>query len=536
MTAKLDWNSLSHAERVNKLSTVSLDNLVNEYETDQHDDVSFRSILEREKKIWDVSNVQTFKTAGDPPTKEMILGAWRDLDRSEAFLELIDNSIDAWLQRKARKAGNARKLAIKITIDKKFSQVTYEDNAGGVSSEPITQLNNLVIPGYSSTTALSKTIGSYKTGGKKAIFKLARAVNITTRYVAPSGKSEDAISVQLDEQWLESPDEYKFQYAALKDKDSIRPGTTRYMLQLREEPQGQPWWNNKEQIRDIRTAIQRTYTLLLVKHPEIEIYFDDDKPLEPLEELYEFSGNHNKKFDIRPQKVILTTAMQFDDEMHGLTIELVLGSRISVGVKDDGRMWGIDLYGNDRLFVHCDQTTFRQYFPTGNARQLIRGYINIVGPNVFIPWDTHKRHLNLDREVLTKLLSYKLIDDLFTNWKKAYLAISKAGVNATVRPAIKGIFDKSRKDIVVPHTLELDVDINALRGQTGLPPDFAPRLPEKKGRAKTIQLKLSFSPSEGRAVASYYGVKGSLETGNVARTELQEEIRADLLARAQRGK
>jgi hypothetical protein len=52
------------------------------------------------------------------------------------------------------------------------------------------------VPGYSETTDLTPTIGSYHTGGKKAIFRLATEANITTRYWNPSGTSDEAWSIQ----------------------------------------------------------------------------------------------------------------------------------------------------------------------------------------------------------------------------------------------------------------------------------------------------------------------------------------------------
>src|SRR5438034_11822813 len=113
--------------------------------------------------------------AGKAPNKEVVLGAWRDLDRSEALLELIDNSIDAWKRRREKYPDkSAPELNIYIDIDSDTGQLTYEDNAGGV---PVGKLENLVVPGYSETDALAHSIGSYKTGGKKAIFRLAMAVN-----------------------------------------------------------------------------------------------------------------------------------------------------------------------------------------------------------------------------------------------------------------------------------------------------------------------------------------------------------------------
>lgn len=79
-------------------------------------------------------------------------------------------------------------------------QLTYEDNAGGVSPD---KLQNLVVPGHSETDPFSKTIGSYKTGGKKAVFRLAEAAQIMSRYWSPAETFEDqTLSVQLDQEWI----------------------------------------------------------------------------------------------------------------------------------------------------------------------------------------------------------------------------------------------------------------------------------------------------------------------------------------------
>jgi type IV secretory pathway TrbF-like protein len=158
----------------------------------------------------------------------------RDLDRSEALLELIDNSIDAWNRRRAEyPAKSAPELNIYIDVDSDSGQLTYEDNAGGVAVE---KLVNLVVPGHSETDAFAHSIGSYKTGGKKAIFRLAAAVNISTRFWNPAETGDTAVAVHLDERWLTDVDEYTFPYFDLKDDGGLQRGQTRYLMQLRPDP------------------------------------------------------------------------------------------------------------------------------------------------------------------------------------------------------------------------------------------------------------------------------------------------------------
>jgi len=94
--------------------------------------------------------------------------------------------------------------------------------------------------------------------------------------------------------------------------------------------------------------------------------------------------------------------------------EVILGCRRTTGTGEGKSNWGIDLYGNERLFVDFDQETFSSMIPIrGGAKNLIRGLVNLRGPNVFIPWDTHKRHLNPDREIMRVLTKHPTIREFF---------------------------------------------------------------------------------------------------------------------------
>ena len=319
----------------------------------------------------------------------------------------------------------------------------------------------------SDTTELSQTIGSYKTGGKKAVFRLAVAAQITTRYWNPAETSDDAISIQLDHAWMSDPEKYEFEYSLLKDNSVLERGQTRYVLQLREEPVGGPlWFSNPDLVAKIAQQIRQTYTLLLIRNPKIHIYFfDNTRPLEPIGKLYDFSGAHHKKeIDIRPQQVVFEFDLERNLKRELVQIEVVLGCRTSTGAKE-GRSWGIDLYGNDRLFVANDQTTFATMLPHGASRNLIRGFVNIRGPNVFVPWDTHKRHLNTDSEIMAVLTKNSLIQEVFANWKAAYNAISSSeDIAKLIETPIKTPVDQKRHDLAIEHRSVVQVDLKKKRG------------------------------------------------------------------------
>ena len=521
MARRQEWMALAHEDRVRLLRDLSIDLIAKDYTIRNQSDEDFKAYLARQRQLWEPDNVGTFEQAGGPPTKDIVLGAYRDLDRAEALLELIDNSIDVWFQRRAQHPREtARELKIVIDIDRSSGQLTYEDNAGGVPRE---KLPHLVVPGFSDTTALSKTIGSYKTGGKKAIFRLATAARVTTRYWNPAGTGDEAFSVQLDESWINEPTQYEFPFATLKDRSTIERGQTRYVLQLREEPLGAPWYNDPLGDEALLKHLQLTYSLLLLRTPAIKIFYrDKSKPILPLKDLYVFTGAQRAGIDIRPQQVVFETQLVHEGQQHPVEIEVVLGCRTSVAANEGGS-WGIDLYGNDRLFVAFDQDTFSQLLPKGNQQRLVRGLVNIRGPNVFIPWDTHKRHLNVDREIVRILKAHTLITTLFENWKNAYNLVGRGNVSEIVKQPLSPTFEE--RDLFIPSRSKIRLDPTSKRGT--LPKSvFVPQVGGGKKRGNdTVKVNLSFSSTEATVIAAHYDTKPEPRSMAAA-------IKADVIKRA----
>jgi hypothetical protein len=528
MAKKIPWDSLTHEQRVETLRTRGIDDILTDYQLPDSTEDAFRQELEREIALWNPQNVTKFKKAGNAPTKDVVLGAWRDLERSEAILELIDNSIDVWLKRRAKyPKQTARDLNIYIDVNEDLQQLTYEDNAGGVS---IDKLENLVVPGYSETEPFSKTIGSYKTGGKKAIFRLATAVQILTRYWNPAGTSDDAISVQLDQSWIQDPTRYQFLYASLKDKSVIEQGVTRYVLQLRQEPVGgTPWFSEPEPLNKIIHEIRVAYTLMLARNPRIHIYVRNRaQQLPVLDTLYPFSGTQKDSIDIRPQQVVFDTKLSFDGKDDDVEIEVVLGCRVSTAVID-GSTWGIDLYGNDRLFAAFDQNLFASFFPRGNSRSLVRGFVNIRGGNVFVPWDTHKRHINLDRDIIGTVTKHPAIVELFDNWKAAYNAISSSGeVSRLIGNPLPKFIDDDIPDLFIPHRSRIKIDVNRRRGASLPSSVFVPRIRATRRTPDTVPINFKLTMADARAVTSNFGITGDL-SARATVGQLSNAIKEDVL-------
>jgi hypothetical protein len=516
MAKKQTWDRLQHKDKIRKLKSLTDDEIVASSLPSGTSETELRKQLKQERELWKPENLGEAKTAGGPPRKETFLGAIRDLNRAEALLELIDNSIDVWMKRRSKyRNKTAAQLQIYIDLSASGETLTYEDNAGGVEEDNLT---NLVVPGFSETSDSDRTIGSYRTGGKKAVFKLASDANIRTRYWNPVGTTDEAFEVHLDKAWLEDSQEYRFPYFPVKKKTTLQKGQTIYTFLLRD-----PDWDSGL-IDRIWEEIRRTYTLLMVRNPEIEIYFNDrTKPLQPIEDLYTFSGAKEGGIDIRPQRVNYKCSVQWLGTAHDVEIEIVWGCRTTTAARRDGDIWGIDLYGNNRLFVHHDQDQVIRWFtfPPGQARQYIRGFINIHGPNVLVPWDTHKRHLNEDSPVVS-LLRRKPVTDLFAAWDRVYDAVSNSD---EVREKIKSVFKpwKVGRDINVATSEEITISSTRRRKAVQI---HEPKIPTKKKNPSTaIDIKFKVSTPEFRNLCG----KFKIEAGRTAKNQLSEAIKQAIL-------
>jgi len=533
MNGKIDWHTLDHTDKLRVLRDYSIDQILVDYKYRDEDATSFRARLVRENTLWLPKQYSSAKPkmAGEPPNKEVVIGAWRDLDRSEALLELIDNSIDAWKRRREKYPDKSSpELNVYIDIDADTGQLTYEDNAGGV---PTSKLINLVIPGHSETETLSAGIGSYKTGGKKAIFRLATAVKITTHFWNPAETGDSNIAVHLDEDWLLDVNKYEFPYYEVKTGGELQRGQTQYLMQLRPEPIGGHWFSNPSELEKISREIRVTYGLLLARNPDVHIYFPKrGKRIVPaLNAFYDFAGANDDKIDVRPQQVTFEAALEHEGQKHSLAIEIVIGCRVTTGPGETGP--GFDLYGNNRLFKERDIRLFAELLPKGNASNLVLGWVNILGPNVFVPWDTHKRHLNYDRDVIELIRTHPTVKEMFGNWSDAYNQISRSAkgeVKKTISTPYTLADPKSQK-LTFPHSAVVQIDATRKRGQKLPPGIYKPRIisADQKAKETAVQLGVSLTTDEARQLAAWFEISGSLDSPKVKKS-LSEKAKEHLLS------
>src|SRR5262249_50078835 len=150
----------------------------------------------------------------------------------------------------------------------------------------------------------------------------------------PSETGDEAWSIQLDEQWMNDSTAFNFSFWPLQDVTILNRGQTRYVFQLREEPLGgTPWFLGPDHIRTMKGTIERTYSLLLLRNPNIKISFIDlATPITPLTDLYDFSGTSRDGTNIQPQALTFSFKLpDHDGALQKVEAEVILGCRRTTG-------------------------------------------------------------------------------------------------------------------------------------------------------------------------------------------------------------
>jgi hypothetical protein len=190
-------------------------------------------------------------------------------------------------------------------------------------------------------------------------------------------------------------------------------------------------------------------------------------------------------------------------------VEIVLGARTTVAQKHEEDTAGIDLYGNDRLFVLQDTEFVPDMISVqGNVRNYIRGFINIHGANSLIPWDTHKRHLNPEREVLAFLKKNRQVKEFFRRWKEVYSALStNKALRDKSRSAIVPWSIEEKKDINIPYSNQIEIPKSKARKAELLPKEIhKPVIPSDSSKDKSplIKVEIQFTQEEFRRICTFH--------------------------------
>ena len=323
------------------------------------------------------------------PKKRLFLSIIADYDLNRSICELIDNGLDAWVR-----GGKARKLIIKIVLDRRQQTITVEDDAGGVAKS---ELANIVAPGETGTSPADETIGIFGVGTKRAVVALAQVIRIKTR--CPKRKT---YQVEFDEGWLED-DNWDL---PVYEVDEIVEGTTVVDLQkLRVHI-------TDEVIAKLKDHLRTTYAKFL-RSKRVVLDVNREKLSQRFFENWAYPPGY------APQKYKATLKTE-DNRV--VRLEAIAGlSRESSPATGE---YGVYFYCNDRLVARALKT-FEVGFTKGFAGlphpkvSLTRVLIFLNGDARCMPWNSSKSDISTKHEV------FLAIHDWLVQVVKHYASLSR---------------------------------------------------------------------------------------------------------------
>ncbi|WGV60091.1 ATP-binding protein [Brevibacillus brevis] len=428
-----------------------------------------------------------------PAKKFFVNMLTRDINLSDAILDLLDNCVDGIIRSK-----KVTKTSIdsgspylgyyaKIEMNDKFFKIT--DNCGGIPLKVAIEYAFMMGRDKSYDENLP-TVGMYGIGMKRALFKMGMHSSVLSKTI------DGCFEVEIDRNWLESETDWHIPIKLLENDTKGVLGTEILITDL--YPSISSWFSNANFINNFREIISHNFSYIIKKGfkifvNEIEVIsaplnllFDKSKGIAPY--LYSAKiGNVEVLLEVG-----LSGGIPSEDE-----IEQELISRHS---KEES---GWTIVCNDRVVVYKDKTIETGWgeagVPTYHSQfNGINGvvFFNSNNPEE-LPLNTTKRGLDHSSKLYLEIKNHmrtgtKLFTDYTNHWKK-------------FRDEEKAL----RKNVVAIDTREVSKEIESTKWNTitnnkdRVEKVFKPTLPKPVPKTSSVQIAFRREISEVQKVSEY---------------------------------
>lgn len=314
------------------------------------------------------------------PTKDFFIDVLtRDIQLSDAMLDLLDNSIDA-AHSLAGAEGNLSNFQVHLTVDNE--SFTIKDTCGGIDA---THAANYAFRfgRHPATPTTKGSIGEFGVGMKRALFKLGKAFTVQSQ----TKTTFWSMNVDVDE-WRRIPG-WAFSFdqepIARQPQQGLRPGTTITVTRLHNETRTQ--FDQREFIENLKERIGQRASNFIGRGLAVTV---NEWPLAaPLREM--LAGQ-----ELRSQ--IEHYDLAKEESQLPVSVHIVTGVAPS-----EPREAGWYVYCNGRLVLGADRSQATGWGLTEDERMpayhnqyaRFRGYANFFSENAgYLPWNTTKSNLD----------------------------------------------------------------------------------------------------------------------------------------------
>lgn len=343
-------------------------------------------------------DTQEDQTIWGGPTKRFFVSMLtRDIELSDALLDLIDNCVDGatrQLKGKVNKLSAYDGFEAELTLSSKSFDIS--DNCGGIPENAIRDAFLLGRPKLNKDKNLP-TIGMYGIGMKRAIFKIGKEA------IVESYAEDGAHAVTYEEEWLD-PDNETWDLPIEKIKNRKKKGVTIIVPTLRPEIGRQ--FGNEQFQNELRSKISEHFGYLLQKGFSVRV--NGEKLSQRTLQLY--TTDISKKNGIRPY--------DFESDEGGINIRVTVGFYRPLASIEDvdeaaerpvgSEQAGISVICNDRLVLEND-TSLKTGWGDGGVPKFHPQFRGIAGFIIFstntpekLPISTTKRDLEVGADIFLR--------------------------------------------------------------------------------------------------------------------------------------
>ena len=339
----------------------------------------------------------------------------RDIELSDAILDLLDNCVDGILRQRKNSSGEKPYDGFNAKIMFDENSFSISDNCGGIpwslhdyafrmGKDPKDRDNDL------------PTVGVYGIGMKRAIFKIGKQCLISTR------NQDDSYEVEITPKWiLEEPDNWNLPVYESSQPDK-EEGTTIVIDELNEGIATRFGDDKEDFTRELTNMVKTHYAFILDKGFEVKI---NDKWVDP-----------------KPTKLVFNEKIKpyiYQTENDGVKVFLSVGftrpipSQEEINDEQEERRYssmdaGWTVICNDRAVLYCDRSELTGWGEAGVPRYHTQ-FIAIAGIVEFqcndaakLPTTTTKRGIDasssLYLQVKNKMREGMRLFTAYTNhWK-----------------------------------------------------------------------------------------------------------------------
>jgi hypothetical protein len=420
----------------------------------------------------------------------------RDIELSDAILDLIDNCVDGIMRDRKRNGNEPMEKESPYNgyfadIQMRGDYFSISDNCGGIPLETAKRYAFKMgrDEKYTDDDKDLPTVGMYGIGMKRAMFKIGKNSVVT------SHTSNESFEVVINPEWIEQKDDWRIPIRLIDNDPTQNRGTKIEVTLLNSEISA--WFSNDDFVNDFYKTVSRNFSFIISKGFKISI---NGKPVEPAPLNFLFDKNSLQPYiyeaTLGDVKVFLQVGfckrLPSDDEVE---------NELKASRSKDESGWTIVC--NDRVILYKDKSYVTGWgdTPVPHFHSQFNGITGVVifysNQPELLPLTTTKRGIEVLSPLYLEVKKYmKTGTKIFTDYTNSWKSKKEEELEATRNATLLSI-DQIKVEIPIEQFTKLKDE--PLRKEFV----YKPNLPKPKERSNNITVSFQRSKDDVKSVSAF---------------------------------